>query len=524
MSSYLPGTFGSRCNYDWTGKIIANNYILIKKLGCGSFAVVWLCYSLKHKKCYAIKILNPEDYKSGVKEINIFKEIYKFKSQYIISMIDHFEISVPNDQLGSDNDEYYDKSYKHICIVLELMLCSVYDIIKICNKKYKYLPLEFIKKIIYQTLLATNILHKNGIIHTDIKPENMLISFDHATEISKIIDLDNNLIQICNSFNNSDINSLILKIMKDLRKKNNSQHCDIKIMAIKELVIRILRSSDSQNHIEKINNRDNNYRNLNIKNYNENYSDTDSEDPDYTIKRYEITDSENESDDELNGDSNDGSTSESQNDEPNHKHQHIFSGYHLKDISIKISDLGTCIKKDNLKCKEIQTRHYRAPEVVLGLKYNEKCDIWSIGCCIYELLTLKLLFNPNETSTISCDRFHICDYISRLGLIPQKMINESPRKDVFFKKNGYIRGIDDLYIDPLWSSVEDIRLHVYNEDHNIILLSDLMSKMITYDQDKRISAQDSLQHILFKVEQNFNTDGNIRSKYIKRNYKQNDHK
>lgn len=482
MSSYIDGGFGSRYNYDWTGKLIANNYILIKKLGYGSYAVVWLCYSLKHKKCYAIKILNPEDHKSGRKEIDMFNLINK-KSQYIISMIDHFEIPVPNDQLD-DGDEYFDDSYSHVCIILELMLCSVYDIIKICHKTNKYLPLKFIKKVIFETLLATSTLHKNGIIHTDIKPENMLISFDHVTEISKFISEfidNNNLIRICNYFNNNNINNMLLKTISNLRRKYKNQHLNIKEIAIKELVIRILRSLDNnENYTEKIDKKNSRDNKKNYKN------DSDSESIDYTIQRYEITDSESELDES--------------NDEPNDKpdNKSVLEYKYFKNISIKISDLGTCIKKENLNRKQIQTRHYRAPEVILGLRYNEKCDIWSIGCCIYELLTLELLFNPNETDTISCDRFHICEFINKLGLIPQKMINESPKKDVYFKRNGYIRGVDNLSIDLVWSTIEEIKLNIYNKDRDINLLSDLMSKMLKFDPEKRISTNNSLEHNCFK--------------------------
>ena len=473
MSSYSG--FSSRCNYNWTGKILKKNYIMIKKLGFGSYAVVWLCYSLKHKKCFAIKILNPEDYISGQKEIDIFQKINKLKCKYILSMIEYFDIEVPNDQIENNKDKYYDDKYKHICIILELMYCSIYDIIKQCHKTGKYLPLNFIKNIIHQVLLATNVLHKNNIIHTDIKPENILVSLDNATEISKIIGLDNDLIIISNYFNKTDINSLILKLMKELTVKNKKKYNNNKLkqIAIYELVKKILLNLKPNQNLDQ-----------NI-NQNSNINDDDSIEyksiDDYKIKRYEITDSESES--EL------SDNEELLDCELLNK---------LKKISIKLSDLGTCIEKDKINYNTIQTRHYRAPEVILKLKYNEKCDIWSIGCCIYELLTLELLFNPDETNTISCDRFHICDFISKLGLIPKKMIRDSSKKDIFYKKNGFIRGLNDININPLFTDIEDIRIKIYNQDQKILLLFELMEKMLLFDLNKRSSAHECLQHILFK--------------------------
>ncbi|CAA6654764.1 unnamed protein product [Spirodela intermedia] len=54
---------------------------------------------------------------------------------------------------------------------------------------------------------------------------------------------------------------------------------------------------------------------------------------------------------------------------------------------IKIIDLGSsCFRTDNL-CLYVQSRSYRAPEVILGLPYDEKIDIWSLGCVLAELFT-----------------------------------------------------------------------------------------------------------------------------------------
>ena len=58
----------------------------------------------------------------------------------------------------------------------------------------------------------------------------------------------------------------------------------------------------------------------------------------------------------------------------------------------KIIDYGsTCFNTD--RCETyIQSRTYRAPEVILGIKYNNTIDMWSIGCILYELWTGQELF------------------------------------------------------------------------------------------------------------------------------------
>lgn len=59
---------------------------------------------------------------------------------------------------------------------------------------------------------------------------------------------------------------------------------------------------------------------------------------------------------------------------------------------IKIIDLGSsCFQTDNLTFY-VQSRSYRAPEVILGVPYNQKIDIWSLGCILAELFTGEVSF------------------------------------------------------------------------------------------------------------------------------------
>lgn len=52
---------------------------------------------------------------------------------------------------------------------------------------------------------------------------------------------------------------------------------------------------------------------------------------------------------------------------------------------IKVIDLGSsCFRTDNLSLY-VQSRSYRAPEVILGLPYDQRIDIWSLGCILAEL-------------------------------------------------------------------------------------------------------------------------------------------
>ncbi|CAH2355312.1 hypothetical protein CLIB1423_24S00848 [[Candida] railenensis] len=70
-------------------------------------------------------------------------------------------------------------------------------------------------------------------------------------------------------------------------------------------------------------------------------------------------------------------------------------------LSIKIIDFGSSCFKNEISYSYIQSRYYRAPEVVLGARYEEKIDIWSFGCVLAELYTgSPLLPGHNELEQI----------------------------------------------------------------------------------------------------------------------------
>lgn len=66
-------------------------------------------------------------------------------------------------------------------------------------------------------------------------------------------------------------------------------------------------------------------------------------------------------------------------------------------FQIKIIDFGSSCFVNETSFTYIQSRYYRAPEVLLGTSYDQKIDIWSLGCLVVELFTgVPLLPGKNE--------------------------------------------------------------------------------------------------------------------------------
>lgn len=74
----------------------------------------------------------------------------------------------------------------------------------------------------------------------------------------------------------------------------------------------------------------------------------------------------------------------------------------------------------------VQSRYYRAPEVILRIPYSEKVDIWSLGCILAELYTGEPLFPGNNEQ-------EQLEYIMELGgIFPDQMIEQSRKKEHYF--------------------------------------------------------------------------------------------
>lgn len=100
---------------------------------------------------------------------------------------------------------------------------------------------------------------------------------------------------------------------------------------------------------------------------------------------------------------------------------------------IKVIDFGSSCYEHQRIYTYIQSRFYRAPEVILGAKYGLPIDMWSLGCILAELLTGYPLFpGEDEGDQLAC-------IIELLGMPPQKLLDSSKRARNFISSKGYPR-------------------------------------------------------------------------------------
>ncbi|GAB0493156.1 hypothetical protein MMPV_004429 [Pyropia vietnamensis] len=99
---------------------------------------------------------------------------------------------------------------------------------------------------------------------------------------------------------------------------------------------------------------------------------------------------------------------------------------HAQRSAIKVVDFGSASRLADATYAYVQSRFYRAPEVILGLPYGHPVDVWSLGCMLVELHTGYPLFPGADEA----DQMSII--VSRLGLPPAAMLDAAPKTAQFF--------------------------------------------------------------------------------------------
>ena len=84
--------------------------------------------------------------------------------------------------------------------------------------------------------------------------------------------------------------------------------------------------------------------------------------------------------------------------------------------NIKLIDFGASCQDCSTGFFYVQSRYYRAPEIVLGVQYDHAVDMWSLGCIVYELITGKPLFPARDENEL------LEFFILTLGRVPEKML------------------------------------------------------------------------------------------------------
>ncbi|VAI47579.1 unnamed protein product [Triticum turgidum subsp. durum] len=167
-----------------------------------------------------------------------------------------------------------------------------------------------------------------------------------------------------------------------------------------------------------------------------------------------------------------------------------------KSSAIKLIDFGSTTFDHQDHNYVVSTRHYRAPEVILGLGWNYPCDLWSVGCILVELCSGEALFQTHENLE------HLAMMEKVLGPLPKHMIARADRRaEKYFRRGLRLDWPEGAAsresMKAVWKLPRLQNLVMQHVDHSAGDLIDLLQGLLRYDPDERLKARQALQHPFF---------------------------
>jgi len=184
----------------------------------------------------------------------------------------------------------------------------------------------------------------------------------------------------------------------------------------------------------------------------------------------------------------------------------------VKKTDIRVIDFGSATFDWEHHSTIVSTRHYRAPEVILELGWSQPCDVWSIGCILFELYLGFTLFQTHDNTE------HLAMMERILGPIPYRMAKRTRKTKYFYRgrldwdekssAGRYVR-----------ENCKPLKRYMQNDDDEHRSLIDLIQRLLEYEPDKRLTLAEALEHEFFRqlpLEQRHEDDPVLKRAYHSR--------
>ncbi|ESK87129.1 cmgc srpk protein kinase [Moniliophthora roreri MCA 2997] len=525
-------------------------YVVVRKLGWGHFSTVWLARDEKTDRHVALKVVKsaPRYTETALDEIKLLQRLITSNTppqtatpqtpnpplspavthpgrSHVISFLDHFKHKGPNGI--------------HVCMVFEVLGENLLGLIK--RHQTRGVPIPLVKQIAKQVLLGLDYMHRCcGVIHTDLKPENVLISIDNVEDIIRAELAANN--------NDTSANTRLVGVPPSKGRGGNQtpRSSSVFITGSQPLpspssslgsgglhgpfgsntslsslaaggsstqldrfafgMSKISEGGDNEqatNKAEGVEEVADQVGNVSLRSK----SGSGSREPEEGEQGLEFGKKGKAKAIELSPKAKEGPSLLSQSapgtgaaqpppppPEPPQEHQEppVMDMPVVEKITVKIADLGNATWVEHHFTDDIQTRQYRCPEVILGAKWGTSADVWSLACVIFELITGgDYLFDPASGNRYSKDDDHIAQIMELCGQIPPSIALTGKYSSEFFNRKGELRHIQKLRYWPLDAVLHDKYLFPkVAADH----LASFLAPMLRLHPDKRAKAGELVHH------------------------------
>jgi dual specificity tyrosine-phosphorylation-regulated kinase 2/3/4 len=152
---------------------------------------------------------------------------------------------------------------------------------------------------------------------------------------------------------------------------------------------------------------------------------------------------------------------------------------------IKLIDFGSCCFSDQRIYTYIQSRFYRAPEVILGIPYTTQIDVWSLGCVLAELFTGKPLFaGETEHEQLLC-------IMEIFGAPTKSLLDKGSRSGLFFQDNSEPKVVPNSKGKIHFPRSKALGQALDCEDEGFL---DFIKCCFEWEPERRLTPEEGLQH------------------------------
>ncbi|KAJ6570181.1 kinase-like domain-containing protein [Mycena vulgaris] len=169
----------------------------------------------------------------------------------------------------------------------------------------------------------------------------------------------------------------------------------------------------------------------------------------------------------------------------------------LHSTDIRLIDFGSATFENEYHSTVVCTRHYRAPEIILGLGWSYPCDAYSLGCILVEFFTGIALFQTHDNLE------HLAMMEMVMGKMPDRFARAGARsKPEFFKDN--VR-LDWPKAKASRQSKKEVRATRPLSDvippHDLVNrhFLNLVQKLLAFDPAQRVTVREALNHPYFSL-------------------------
>ncbi|CAI5513199.1 unnamed protein product [Closterium sp. Naga37s-1] len=154
---------------------------------------------------------------------------------------------------------------------------------------------------------------------------------------------------------------------------------------------------------------------------------------------------------------------------------------------VKVIDIGSsCFTWDAL-CSYVQSRSYRAPEVILGLPYGPKIDVWLLGCILAELCSGQVLFQNDSLATL------LARVVGIIGPMDPTLLRRAKDAHKYFTRHRvlYERNPETDALEYLIPKRTSLKHRLPMGDEGFL---EFVAFLLQVDPDKRPTADEALLH------------------------------